>query len=855
MSETEKRAASQDNAFDADPLNDLVRLLNDEDPFADFAAAKAPPAAEAAVRRMPAEVQMQAPLPDLSAEDEAYYAQSELPAADPRMAAYSHPAEPAFDYAAEAYQPVYDSHLEPGEPIFEDGDHEAEDDEPYLSAQPQARTYDSFSAYDTAQEPYLHPEGEADLHAYDDGYGESGSDQYHSHDAYAAMQEPGFAAHDHHADHVERPAEASFGAQDLRGGHDDGHEPALDPYEYPSDPHMDDALSRSLAAELEQSYFNALNGDHRDAAYDTRESSLSIDEDFAASYQSADGVYSDYAFEGEGRSAEELADDHGLADSLAASLQASLDAGQAFEPHHDQSVEPIFAQDGAADADVLFADADYDMQAGGERPESEESVFDEPLFDPASAMAAGTVTAAAASFSRQPAERRQSPEAGAMSHDERAASILELASAYEREAAARDAAKRAKADAMAEHKAASSRPEKRRRSALPLYGGIAAAVLLVAGGAYALLSGGVDDGFAPPPIIKADTDSFKTVPEGQQQAANADEPGRKLIYDRVSGNETRTEERIVPRQEDVLPVQNVAPAAAPVAPDQNLAASAPRRVQSVSITPDGAIVRAPVVEPQVPVNLAAPVAPTPPATPAAPPAPNQVATPGQGEVRVITTSPVPTAPAQTPAAQAAGQPVAPVAATQPPQPPASLSGELRTSPAAPAQPQVDTQAQASTEQSEETPPIALAAAPLPPSRTAIGTAPAARTVAPVALQNPVAAAGTPTVDARAALQQAQAATSAPVQQPVAVPNAASGGFVVQLSASRSEQEALSAYTNFQNRFPALANRSPNIQRADLGNRGIYYRLGVGPLATRDDANNLCSQLRAQGLSDCFVRAN
>ena len=43
---------------------------------------------------------------------------------------------------------------------------------------------------------------------------------------------------------------------------------------------------------------------------------------------------------------------------------------------------------------------------------------------------------------------------------------------------------------------------------------------------------------------------------------------------------------------------------------------------------------------------------------------------------------------------------------------------------------------------------------------------------------------------------------------------------------------------------------PNIVRADLGDRGIYYRVRVGPFSGAD-ATRLCEDLKAAG-GDCII---
>jgi cell division protein FtsN len=59
----------------------------------------------------------------------------------------------------------------------------------------------------------------------------------------------------------------------------------------------------------------------------------------------------------------------------------------------------------------------------------------------------------------------------------------------------------------------------------------------------------------------------------------------------------------------------------------------------------------------------------------------------------------------------------------------------------------------------------------------------------------------------------------------------------------------------QRKFPGiLGGQEPNIVRADLGAKGVYYRARVGPMATRDQAVSLCESLRAGG-GDCIVQKN
>lgn len=91
----------------------------------------------------------------------------------------------------------------------------------------------------------------------------------------------------------------------------------------------------------------------------------------------------------------------------------------------------------------------------------------------------------------------------------------------------------------------------------------------------------------------------------------------------------------------------------------------------------------------------------------------------------------------------------------------------------------------------------------------------------------------------------------PATPPAAAP-ASSGDFVVQVSSQRSEEAARSAYAGLQRRFPSvLGNQPPDIARADLGSRGVFYRVRVGPMETRQAASNLCQSLKSAG-GDCIV---
>jgi cell division protein FtsN len=59
----------------------------------------------------------------------------------------------------------------------------------------------------------------------------------------------------------------------------------------------------------------------------------------------------------------------------------------------------------------------------------------------------------------------------------------------------------------------------------------------------------------------------------------------------------------------------------------------------------------------------------------------------------------------------------------------------------------------------------------------------------------------------------------------------------------------------QSRFSSVLGGQPStVRRAELGERGVFYRAMVGPFASRDQATQLCSSLKAAG-ADCIVQSN
>ncbi|MFQ5626074.1 MAG: DUF2147 domain-containing protein [Methyloligellaceae bacterium] len=110
---------------------------------------------------------------------------------------------------------------------------------------------------------------------------------------------------------------------------------------------------------------------------------------------------------------------------------------------------------------------------------------------------------------------------------------------------------------------------------------------------------------------------------------------------------------------------------------------------------------------------------------------------------------------------------------------------------------------------------------------------------------------------RGPIPPAQAAQPAAPDITAALPypaaNPRPGGYLVQLAARQNHNDALRAFDDLQRRYPQLlAGMVPEIMRADLGPRGIWYRVGVGPMAQRSAAADFCQRLKMLG-ADCLIR--
>jgi cell division septation protein DedD len=108
----------------------------------------------------------------------------------------------------------------------------------------------------------------------------------------------------------------------------------------------------------------------------------------------------------------------------------------------------------------------------------------------------------------------------------------------------------------------------------------------------------------------------------------------------------------------------------------------------------------------------------------------------------------------------------------------------------------------------------------------------------------------------------QTAPTAPAAEPrtrvaTTTPTApgSGAGYLVQVSSQRNEADAQASYRVLQGKFPTvLGSRSPLIKRADLGEKGVYYRAMVGPFGSSEEASQFCGSLKTAG-GQCVIQRN
>lgn len=87
------------------------------------------------------------------------------------------------------------------------------------------------------------------------------------------------------------------------------------------------------------------------------------------------------------------------------------------------------------------------------------------------------------------------------------------------------------------------------------------------------------------------------------------------------------------------------------------------------------------------------------------------------------------------------------------------------------------------------------------------------------------------------------------------PAGAAGTYMVQLAAVSTAEQAQAAWSRLRgNNGDLLAGLSPSYARADLGTKGVVYRLRAGPVQGETRARTLCAQLAGRKVDCMVVRA-
>ena len=100
-----------------------------------------------------------------------------------------------------------------------------------------------------------------------------------------------------------------------------------------------------------------------------------------------------------------------------------------------------------------------------------------------------------------------------------------------------------------------------------------------------------------------------------------------------------------------------------------------------------------------------------------------------------------------------------------------------------------------------------------------------------------------------------AAAAAPEGPMTSAPTGA--GWVAVLASvpvsSNSQMDSLKQFADMQQKYgDVLGDKTPSVQEANLGEKGRYHRLVVGPPSSRDSANSICGSLKTAGFAGCWV---
>ncbi len=117
---------------------------------------------------------------------------------------------------------------------------------------------------------------------------------------------------------------------------------------------------------------------------------------------------------------------------------------------------------------------------------------------------------------------------------------------------------------------------------------------------------------------------------------------------------------------------------------------------------------------------------------------------------------------------------------------------------------------------------------------------------------PIVAAETPAPpQAQAVTPQVQEVQQVAAVEPATVAEAQPTGWSVQLSSAKNEKMAWSIWEKMKAKHKVLADQKPIVVKADLGSKGIFYRLRLAGFDDSGSATAACGKLKSKGIK-CYV---
>jgi cell division septation protein DedD len=137
-------------------------------------------------------------------------------------------------------------------------------------------------------------------------------------------------------------------------------------------------------------------------------------------------------------------------------------------------------------------------------------------------------------------------------------------------------------------------------------------------------------------------------------------------------------------------------------------------------------------------------------------------------------------------------------------------------------------------------PVVAAPPPVTPKPVVVAAKPAPKPA-------PVVAQTAPRAETASAPPTPLFPASRPIDAaPKSATTASSGGYELQIGAYKSQEDADAAWKAYTSKHPSAASYSEDVHKADLGDKGIWYRLRIGPFSGKAAANDACDKLKADG---------